>query len=373
MNKILGVGLIGCGNISSTYFGLAPLFSGIELRACADINESAAQARSREYGVRAESINDLLSARDIDIIINLTVPDAHFDVTKQILEAGKHAYSEKPLTLTVTEGLELKNLAQKQGLFVGCAPDTFLGGAHQLVRNKIDEGVIGNITSGTCHVMSHGMEAWHPNPDFFYQPGGGPILDMGPYYIANLINLIGPVKRVASLASIATPTRTIRSDLRKGEEILVNTPTNIHALLEFVSGATITLIASWDVWAHQHNHIELYGTDGSIIAPDPNIFGGEVMLANRDGQFNTVSRWDHPFGINNEESRANYRMAGLADLAAAIVSDGEARCSLDRALHGVEIMTSILKAGETGTFLNLSTTCSRPKPLGISEARALMR
>lgn len=169
---------------------------------------------------------------------------------------------------------------------------------------------------------------------------------MGPYYIANLINLIGPVKRVASLATMATRTRTIASDPRKGEKIAVNTPTNIHALLEFVSGATITLTASWDVWAHQHNHIELYGIEGSIIAPDPNIFGGEVMIANRDGQFNPVSVWDHPFGIDNEDDRANYRMVGLADMAAAIVAGGEARYSLDRALHGVEIMTSILKSGK---------------------------
>ena len=216
MAKTLGVGIVGAGNISTTYLRLAPLFRGIEIRAVADINKAAATGRASEYGIEARSIDGLLSSEDIDLVVNLTVPDAHFDVSKQILSAGKHLYSEKPLTLSLKDGLELQKLAAKKALKAGCAPDTYLGGAHQLARKLVDDGQVGTITSGTAHVMSHGMEHWHPNPDFFFRPGGGPILDLGPYYIANLINLIGPIRRVAALTSMAKPTRTISSEPRKG-------------------------------------------------------------------------------------------------------------------------------------------------------------
>ena len=233
MAKTLGIGVIGCGNISKAYFSLAPLFRGITMRACADINPDAAKARAKEFGLRAETVDGLLAAEDIDIIVNLTIPAAHYGVSKQILDAGKHVYSEKPFVLSVKEGLDLKKRAEKKGLRIGSAPDTFLGGSHQFVRNLIDTGKLGKITSGTCHVLSHGMEHWHPNPDFFFVPGGGPILDLGPYYIANLIQLIGPVKRVAALASIPQKERTIANGPRNGEKIPVSTPTTIHALMEF--------------------------------------------------------------------------------------------------------------------------------------------
>ena len=196
MAKKLGVGVIGCGNISTAYFRLAPLFKGIEMRACADINMDAAKARAKEFGLRAETVDELLAAKDIDIVVNLTIPAVHYEVSRQVLDAGKHVYSEKPFVLSVKEGLDLKKRAEKNGLRIGSAPDTFLGGAHQLARHLIDNGKLGKITSGTCYVMSHGMEHWHPNPDFFFQPGAGPVLDIGPYYVANLIQLIGPVKRV---------------------------------------------------------------------------------------------------------------------------------------------------------------------------------
>ncbi len=274
MAKKLGVGVIGCGNISTAYLGLAPLFRGIEMRACADINMQAAKARAKEYEIRAETVDNLLKADDIDIVVNLTVPAVHYDVSKQVLDAGKHVYSEKPFVLSVKEGLDLKKRAEKKNLRVGSAPDTFLGGAHQLARHLIDSGKLGRITSGTCHVMSHGMEHWHPNPDFFFQPGGGPMLDLGPYYISNLVQLIGPVKQVAALATIPAKERTISSKPRAGEKIPVNTPTTIFALLEFENGAAITFNASWDVWDHGHAPMELYGEEGTMFVPDPNFFGG---------------------------------------------------------------------------------------------------
>ncbi|WP_245469732.1 Gfo/Idh/MocA family protein, partial [Mesorhizobium sp. M7A.F.Ca.MR.362.00.0.0] len=278
MAKKLGIGVIGCGNISKAYFSLAPLFRGIEMRACADINMEAAKARAKEFKLRAETVEDLLKADDIDIIVNLTIPAVHYEVSKQILDAGKHVYSEKPFVLSVKEGLDLKKRAEKKGLRIGSAPDTFLGGAHQLVRNLIDTGKLGKVTSGTCHVMGHGMEHWHPNPDFFFQPGAGPVLDIGPYYITNLIQLIGPVKQVAAFATTPAKERTISSKPRAGEKIPVNTPTTIHGLLEFENGAVITLNTSWDVWAHGHAPMELYGEAGTVFVPDPNFFGGDVRF-----------------------------------------------------------------------------------------------
>lgn len=377
MAKTLGVGIIGSGNISAAYLKLAPLFKGIEIRAVADINEAAATARASEFGVEARSIDAMLESEDIDLVVNLTIPDAHFDVSKQILSAGKHLYSEKPLTLSLKDGLELQKLATRKNLKAGCAPDTFLGGAHQLARKLVDDGQVGTITSGTAHVMSHGMEHWHPNPDFFFRPGGGPILDLGPYYIANLINLIGPVRRVAALTSMASPTRTISSAPRAGEKIDVTTPTTIQALLEFESGASITLSASWDVWAHNHPNMELYGTDGSLFLPDPNFFGGEVKLAKPGKKAKAVKAWAHPLGTPNQKHSqgmmANYRTAGLADMAVAILEDRDIRCSLERALHGVDVMVSILRSGEEKKFIDIKTSCSRPEALGIKEAKSLLK
>ncbi len=377
MTRELGVGIIGCGNISTTYFSLAPLFKGLKVLACTDLNMNAAELRAEEYGVKAQTVDELLANDELDIIVNLTIPDAHYAVSKRILEAGKHVYSEKPLVLSLEAGEDLRRIANEKKLSVGCAPDTFLGGAHQLARQYIDEGGIGRVTSGTCHVMGPGMEMWHPNPDFFFLPGGGPVLDLGPYYIANLINLIGPVKRVAALTSMASETRTITSQPRAGEVIPVRTPTNIHALLEFENGATVTLSASWDVWSHRHGNMELYGTDGSLFVPDPNFFGGTVEASGRNKDIKPLESWDHPFGIDNQEHangpRANYRTAGLADMAVAILEDRDARCSLDRALHGVDVMTSILQSGAEGRFVDLSTTCTQPQALGIDEALALLR
>ena len=378
MSKTLGVGVIGCGNISATYLKLAPLFKGFEIRSVADLDMAAADARAAEFGVAAQSVKDLLNNENIQIVINLTVPAAHYKVSKQILEAGKHVYSEKPLTLSVTEAKQLQALANKKKLRVAAAPDTFLGGAHQQARKAIDDGLIGKVASGTAHIMSHGMEHWHPNPGFFYKPGGGPILDMGPYYIANLINLVGPVKRVAALSSTPRKTRLISSAPRKGETIRVSTPTTYHALLEFVNGAMITLSASWDVFAHRHDHMEIYGTDGALFVPDPNFFGGEVIMAGSDTVRKPLPVWDHPFGMPNhpddEGQVANYRGAGLADMAQAILQKRrDIRCGIDRMLHVVEVMMAIKASGETGKFVTLKSTCKRPAYLGPEEARALLK
>jgi predicted dehydrogenase len=372
MTQKLGIGIIGAGNISAAYLRLAPMFKGIEMRAVADLNMDAAQARATEFGVRAETVEGLLAATDIDIVVNLTIPAAHFDVSKSILSAGKHVYSEKPFVLTLQEGADLAALAAEKGLRVGSAPDTFMGGAHQQVRQMVDDGTLGAITSGTAFVMGHGMEHWHPNPDFFYQPGAGPVLDIGPYYVTNLVQLLGPVARVAALTSTPAPTRLITSEPRNGEEIPVDTPTTIHALLEFKSGAAITMVTSWDVWQHEHSNMELYGTEGTVHVPDPNFFGGDVRITKRAEFTDLPSGWDHPFSVPNDEANANYRAAGLADMAIAIAEGRPHRCSAELALHAVEVMTSILAAGETRSFVEMTTSCERPAPLDPAAARGLL-
>jgi predicted dehydrogenase len=293
------------------------------------------------------------------------------------LEAGKHAYSEKPFVLTLEEGEALRAICEQTGLRVGSAPDTWMGGAHQSARTAIDNGDVGRITSGTAHVQSPGMEMWHPNPDFFFVEGGGPMLDLGPYYVTNLIQLLGPVKRVVSLTSSASQTRTITTPgPRAGEKIPVETPTNIHALLDFVSGAQITMTTSWDVWAHRHGHMELYGTEGSLFLPDPNFFGGTVEISGTDREIVELKQDDHAFAVPNQEHpqgmMANYRTAGLADMAQAIVEDRPHRCSLELALHAVEVMTSVLKSGEQACFIDMTTTCERPAAVTPSEAKLLL-
>lgn len=372
----LKLGLIGAGNISASYLGRAPHFAGIRFVAVADMNHAAAEARAAEYRIEARSVEALLASPDIDLIVNLTIPAAHFDISKRALEGGKHVYSEKPYVLTLEEGRELARIAAERGLRVGSAPDTFLGTSHQLARHIVDSGAIGRVTSGTCAVMSSGMESWHPNPDFFFLKGGGPVLDLGPYYISNLVQLLGPVARVAALASTPGLTRTIGSGARKGEQVPVETPTTIHALLEFQNGAVISFQSSWDVHQHDLQPMALYGTEGTLHIPDPNFFDGEVRMTKR-AEPAALPDWDHPLGppnreLNNGKSVADYRASGLADMALAIAEGRPHRCNDELALHVVEVMTAILQSGEEGRFVPMTTTCARPEALDPKAAAHLL-
>ena len=372
MTKNLGVGIIGCGNISAAYLQLAPMFKGYDIVAVADINMANARARASEFNVRADTVDDLLASSDVDLVINLTIPAAHVGVSRAILQAGKHVYSEKPFVLSLFEAEELGDIAKENNLRIGSAPDTYMGGSHQMARSLIDAGAIGKVTSGTAVVMSSGMEDWHPNPDFFFRKGGGPILDLGPYYICNLVQLLGPVQKVTSFTGMASDTRTIRNGPRNGETVPVETPTTIHSVLSFANGAIITLLASWDVWASNHPIMELYGTNGTMDLPDPNFFGGKLTVTERGGD-PVEKSWDHPFSIANfEDVHANYRGAGLADMALAISDDRPHRCNDAFATHVVEVMTAILQAGETGNVMTLTTTCGRPDAMGPDQARALL-
>lgn len=375
--QTLAVGVIGCGNISSTYLELAPLFRGIAIKAVADIDPHAATARASEFGVEARTVDALLTADDIDIIVNLTIPDAHYPVSRRILENGKHVWSEKPFVLSLQEGLELQSLATTRGLRIGSAPDTFLGGAHQAARTLLDEGQLGRVVGGSCHFMNAGMEDWHPNPDFFFQPGGGPVLDMGPYYLSNLVQLLGPVKAVSAMCNTAFAARIIANGPREGESVPVNTPTSYHALLEFDNGGIVTLSTSWDVRSHRHGIMEIYGTQGTLYVPDPNFFGGSVQFSPHGDEIHDIDDAGHPFGIantqdNHERKRANYRCAGLADMADGILNDRPHRCSPDLALHVVDTLLSIQSSAESRQWQTLSTHCQQPAALSPDEARALL-
>lgn len=369
------IGIVGCGNISSTYLRLACQFRGMSFTACADQNEVVAKSQAERFGIVALSVEQLLADPDIELILNLTVPSAHAEVSTRILEAGKHVYSEKPFVLSVSEGQALKKLADAKGLRIGSAPDTFFGGAHQRSRALIDSGEIGAINGGTACFMNNGMEHWHPNPDFFFQLGGGPMLDMGPYYLSNLVQLIGPVKRVAALSCTPRQTRQIESEPRAGEVINVETPTSITALLEFHSGTQMTLMTSWDVRAHEHNCMELYGSEGTLIVPDPNFFGGDIRIC--VGKDERVADADHPMDVANDPQEdgvtlVNYRGAGMADMIAAIGEGRPHRCNGQLALHVVDIMTSCITSGESGEFVTLGTSCVRPDAVDAASARGLL-
>ncbi len=362
MRKHLGIGLIGCGHISEIYLTNTPRFDVLRMVACADVVPEAAKAKAEKHGIEAMSVEALLADERIDIVLNLTTPQHHVPVGMAALNAGKHVYAEKPLALDVAEALALVDIAAAKGLRVGSAPDTFLGGAHQTARAAIDDGRIGHVLSGTAYMMVPGHERWHHNPDFYYQAGGGPLLDMGPYYLTALVNMLGPVGRITGMSSTGFVTRTIASGPRAGEEFPVEVPTHVTGILQFVSGALVTLTTSFDVKAHGHTPIELYGSEATMEVADPNQFQGDIRIkANRDHDW-TVLDQVHNYGDGN------YRVLGLADMAQAILDDRPHRASLDMALHVLDVMESILRSAETGERITAKTTCARPDAMDANLA-----
>jgi predicted dehydrogenase len=377
----LGVGIIGCGTVSGIYMQNMARFPGLKLVACADLREGAAHAAASKYGAAARPIDALLASPDIDIVVNLTVPAAHFAVTNAALAAGKHVFGEKPLCVESEQGHALVAEAALRGLKLGCAPDTFLGAGGRLAREVIDSGRIGKVLSGACFLMSHGMEHWHPDPEFYFKPGGGPILDMAPYYLAALVNLIGPVASVQGRASAGFAERVVTAEgPRKGHAIAVETPTTVMALLRFANGADVMFTMSWDVWKHGHPPIELYGTEGSLRVPDPNFFGGVVEYTERGGDWISLDSSDKPFGRPNWRSpawapsmpdRANYRCLGVAELANAVSRGAPHRSSGALASHVLDTMHAILQAAEHGGQVEVQSRIVRPEVLSDTDAAAL--
>jgi len=357
--KKVKVGIVGCGTISAAYLRGCRAFDILEVAACADLDVARAEAKAQEYGVpKACDVQTLLHDEDIGIVINLTIPQAHAEIALAALEAGKSVYNEKPLSLTRDEGQRILAAARDKGLRVGCAPDTFLGGGLQTCRKLIDDGVIGEPVAATAFMLGHGHESWHPDPDFYYQPGGGPMFDMGPYYLTALAMLIGPVRRVTGSTRITFPERTITSEPKHGTTIIVNVPTHVVGVLDFHSGAIATIITSFDIWGHTMPRIEIYGSEGSLSCPDPNTFGGPVRVR-RAGE----SEWsDVPLAPDYTDPG---RGIGVADMAHALRSGRPHRVSGELAYHVLDIMHAIHDASNEGRHIELESTCERPAPLPI--------
>src|SRR4029079_14513846 len=278
MRKV-GIGVIGCGVISTAYLKAMQRFPILELKAVADMRSEAAEKCAATFGGPGLRVDQLLKRDDIEIVVNLTVPLAHTDVSLAVLNAGKHVHSEKPLGVNLVEAGKVMDLAAQKDLRVGCAPDTFLGGGHQTARQLIDDGAIGTPVAGSAFFMCPGHELWHPAPGFYYLRGGGPMRDMGPYYITDLVQLLGPVASVMGSTARPKSERLVTSEPMKGTLIPVEVATHVAGTLEFESGAVVSIALSFDVPKHRHLPIEIYGDKGAMLVPDPNKFGGEVQVA----------------------------------------------------------------------------------------------
>lgn len=361
---MLKVGLIGCGNISSIYLKNAPVFAKqIMVTSCADLCRESAENRASQYGIKASSVEEILADPEIAVILNLTTPQSHTEINLRALEAGKHVYCEKPFSLDRESAQKVLAKAKEKGLRTGCAPDTFLGGGHQQSRRLIDSGLIGKVVAGTAFMLCHGHESWHPAPGFYYQKGGGPLFDMGPYYITALINVLGPVREVTAMTTRSTDLRK-GTKVNEGKTFPVKIDTHISAILRFEQGAVISLTTSFDVWKHSINcAIEYYGTEGSLAEPDPNSFSGNIRFF-RAGLTSNWSDADNAFIYND-----NTRILGLADMAAAIKEKRPHRASGELAYHVLDVMCSILDSAESGKTATVQSTCIRPEPLdpGLKE------
>ncbi|MGI6209387.1 MAG: Gfo/Idh/MocA family protein [Anaerolineae bacterium] len=353
------VGLVGSGVISAIYLKNCARHPILEVAACADIIPERAAARAEEFGVCACSVDEALDDPEIEVVLNLTIPRAHAEVGMAALEAGKSVYSEKPLAVTREQGRALlARAASSKGLRVGCAPDTFLGGGIQTCRKLIDDGWIGEPVAATAFMMSHGHESWHPDPEFYYKPGGGPMFDMGPYYLTALVNLMGPVRRVTGSTRVTFPERIITSTPKFGSVIQVEVPTHVAGLMDFSNGAIGTIITTFDVWAAELPRIEIYGTEGSLQVPDPNTFGGPVRVR-RAG----AKEWSEvPLTHGYAE---NARGVGLADMAYALRNGRPHRASGDLAYHVLDIMQAFHESSDQGRHIEIQSTVERPEPLPL--------
>jgi predicted dehydrogenase len=356
-NTKIRVGVVGCGTISSAYFkGMALFPDLIEVAACADLDHARARDKAEEWKIdQSGTVDELLENPEIDLVVNLTVPQAHAPVNLAALKKGKNVYCEKPFALSGVDGREVLEVARRSNLLVGTAPDTFLGAGLQTCRNLIDQGAIGVPVAATAFMACHGHEGWHPNPEFYYAKGGGPLFDMGPYYITALVSLLGPVSRVSASARMTFPTRTVTSQPLHGRLIQVETPTHYSGTLDFVSGAIATVIMSFDVWKSKLPTLEIYGTEGTLGCPDPNQFdeGTGIYL------WKNSSEWhDVPLSHTHRVSRG----IGVADMAMAMRSLRSHRCSGELGCHVLEVMEAFGRSSETNSYVEIASSCRLPDP-----------
>jgi predicted dehydrogenase len=351
------VGIVGCGVIAKVYAEKLHALPFVDLVACADLmNERARSFASEQQIPRCMRVDELLRDDEIDVVVNLTVPLAHFEVSHAALVAGKHVYSEKPLGLSLDEARRLAATAENASVRLGCAPDTFLGAGLQTCRKLIDDGAIGEPVAANAFMQSPGPERWHPGPQIFYQRGAGPLFDMGPYYLSALVMLLGPARRITSSARITHAERTIGSEPLKGQKMAVEVPTHVASVIDFSSGPVATLVTSFDVQATRHRWMEIYGTQGTLAVPDPNTFGGQVQIKR-----GYTDAWeDQPLSHANAEQA---RGIGLGDMVWSIGSGRPHRASAELAVHVVDLMESAVRASDEGVHVELSTNCERPAPL----------
>ena len=374
LGRALGVGVVGAGAIAPPYYMAMQAWPQVRLVSCTSRSMASAQAAAAKYGIEAVSLDAMLADPRIDVIVNLTPIQQHFDIGQAALLAGKHLYSEKPLAASVTEGQALLALARERGLRIGCAPDTFFGSAHQEARAALDAGAIGTPVGGALFMGGGGVEAWHPYPEPFYAAGAGPVADHAPYYITQLVNLLGPVVAVQAMGSRPAPTRVLRNPARAGETITTAVDTTAVALLEMASGPVVTLAMSWDMGPHGRTPVEVYGSEGTLHNPDPNWCDGPVIVRTASG----AAERDHaarPFSRQTMitfqgNAVAYWRLCGLADMADAIAANRPHRASAELALHVLEVIEAIGRSSAEGARIAIATCCDRPAPVTNDIAHA---
>jgi predicted dehydrogenase len=367
MSKTIGIAMIGVGAISGIYLeNITKVFKEIKLVGVCDLIRERAENAQKKYNVPKlyETMHDAFADPEVDLVLNITRPYEHFEVSKAALLAGKHVYCEKPLGATFEEGVELVRLAQEKGLYLGGAPDTFMGAGIQTARKVIDEGAIGTPIGAVAAMTCHGHESWHPDPEFYYKFGGGPMLDMGPYYITALVNLMGGVSEVSGVAKKSFPTRTITSQPHYGEVVDVDVDTYVTGTLMFDNGAVGTIFTTFDIYGGDGCRIDIYGTEGTLSVPDPNGFGGPVKLL-KDGKWTEIA-------IGGFDYEQNSRALGLADMAKSIADGRKARCDYTQTEHVLEIMTMIGKSSDEGKRIKLTTHYDRGIPMVKPEVKGIL-
>jgi len=353
---VKNIAVVGCGKISDIYLSnITNVFDNVCVYAVCDLDEDKAKEKSEKYDAEIMSLDEILQDKAVDIVLILTTPSTHYNICRKSIKAKKSVYVEKPLSVTYEEGAELVRLASENKVLLGCAPDTFMGAGIHTARKIIDDGLIGEIIGASAFMLSAGPESWHPSPEFYYKQGGGPLFDMGPYYLTALANLIGPVKSVMGMSNCKRKQRTITSEQKYGQKIDVDVDTHINALVNFENGATGNIIMSFDVFGSKLPKIEIYGTKGSLIVPDPNKYSGEVLLKQHtDSDFK-------PQQLVNSFSE-NSRGLGVSDMAYCLINGTDGNCANGKlALHSLEIMEKILESGEKHTEIEIISSFERPE------------
>lgn len=382
MSRKVGVGIIGCGTIADVYMtNITEHYKNVELLAVADLYvEKAKQAAERFNLPKGCTVEELLAMDEIEIVLNLTIPAAHYTVNMQVLNAGKHVYCEKPLTLDFKDAKEVVETAKKKGLMAVSAPDTFLGAGSQTARKLVDKDKIGKVFGFTANMTCPGHELWHPAPGFYYKKGGGPMFDMGPYYITMLVSILGPIKKIACFTTIGRSERNVLGTVTTTE-----VPTHYSGIVEFENGAVGTINMSFEVWDSSLPCLELYGTKGTVSVPDPNAFAGQMTIFDGTKLEKTINAITAPHPakiVTMMEQRAECRMEqpllfafdpnprgnmrglGVSDMGQSIIDERPSRLSAALSLHVVEALNAFAISAETGTVYEMTTSCERTEPMG---------